>query len=131
MSLYSFDVQRQLTPRPIVDVGYLGAYGGNNPATININEAPPSTISGVNYQLNRPLYSEYPNLTDIEVTESSASSSYNALTATARGTVGKNLQVFAIFAYSRTFSNGFNLNPLTISQYYGPTQADIPIIFDA
>jgi len=131
VSQYSFDVQRQLTPKLIVDVGYLGVYGAHNPLTVNINEAPPSTINGVNYQLNRPLYSEYPNLTDIDVSESTSSSSYNALTATVRGTVGKNLQVFTTFAYSRTFSNGFNLDPFTINQYYGPTQADIPIIFNA
>ena len=131
VSQYSFDVQRQLTPKLIVDVGYLGVYGAHNPLTVNINEAPPSTINGVNYQLNRPLYSEYPNLTDIDVSESTSSSSYNALTATVRGTVGKNLQMFTTFAYSRTFSNGFNLDPFTINQYYGPTQADIPIIFNA
>jgi Carboxypeptidase regulatory-like domain len=133
VSQYSFDVERQLTSKLVVGVGYLGVYGGNNPVTININQAPPSTINGINYNLNRPLYGEYPNLFDIPVSESIGSSSYNALTAMARGTVGKNLQVFATFAYSRTFSNGFNINqnPSAINQYYGPTQADIPIVFNA
>ncbi|MGA8232156.1 MAG: carboxypeptidase regulatory-like domain-containing protein [Candidatus Acidiferrales bacterium] len=128
---YSLDFQRQLTSKLVVGVGYLGVYGGNDPVTININQAPPSPINGINYNLNRPLYSEYPNLFDIPISESIGSSSYNALTATARGTVAKNLVVFAAFAYSRTFSNGFNTNPLAISQYYGPTQADIPLIFSA
>jgi len=131
VSQYSLDIQRQLTSKLMVDLGYIGVYGGNNPVTININQAPPSTINGINYNINRPLYSEYPNLFDIPISESISSSSYNALTATVRGSVGKNLLVFGTFAYSRTFSNGFNINPLAINQYYGPTQADIPIIFNA
>jgi hypothetical protein len=130
VSQYTFDVQRQITPAFMVGVGYIGVYGGHDPVTININQAPPSTIIGVNYNLNRPLYSEYPNLGDVPVSESVGSSNYNALTATARG-LWKDLQIFATFAYSRGFSNGFNTNPLDISQYYGPTQADIPIIFNA
>lgn len=130
VSQYSFDVQRQLSPSLMVDVGYIGVYGGNDPVTININQAPPSPINGVNYNLNRPLYSEYPNLGDVPISESVGSSSYNALTATARGKVGKDLQIFATFAYSRGFSNGFNTNPLAINQYYGPTQADIPVTFN-
>jgi hypothetical protein len=131
VSQYSLDIQRQLTSSLVFDLGYIGVYGGNNPVTININQAPPSPINGINYNLNRPLYGEYPNLFDIPISESISSSSYNALTATLRGNVGKNLQVFGTFAYSRTFSNGFNTNPLDISQYYGPTQADIPLIFNA
>ena len=131
VSQYSFDIQRQLTSKLVVDLGYIGVYGANNPVTININQAPPSPINGINYNLNRPLYAEYPNLFDIPISESISNSSYNALTASAHGTVGKNLHVFATFAYSRTFSNGFNINPLAINQYYGPTQADIPLIFNA
>jgi hypothetical protein len=131
VSQYSVAVERQLTPQLVFGVGYLGVYGGYEPVTININQAPPSPINGINYNVNRPLYHEYPGLTDIPISESMASSNYNALTASARGTVTKGLQVFATFAYSRTFANGFNINQLDINQYRGPTQADIPVVFNA
>lgn len=126
----SFDVQRQVSRQVIVDVGYLGVFGYNNPVTVNINQAPPSPIIGVNYQLNRPLYSEYPQLADVPVSESIGSSNYNALTATVRGNINTYVQVFATYAYSRNFANGFNINPFDVNQYYGPTQEDMPNIFN-
>jgi len=131
VSQYSFDIERQLTSKLVFGVGYLGVHGGNDPITININQAPPSPINGINYNQNRPLYGEYPGLTDIPISESIGFSNYNALTATARGTVAKDLQVFATFAYSRVFANGFNTNQLDINQYKGPTQADIPVVLNA
>ncbi len=131
VSQYSFDVQRQLMSGLVMDVGYLGVYGGNNPTTININQAPPSPIIGINYNLNRPLAAKYPGLLDVPVSESIGSSSYNALTASLRGNVTKDLQIFTTFAYSRTFANGFNINPFAIGQYYGPANNDLPLIFNS
>jgi hypothetical protein len=131
VSQYSFDIQRQLVSGLVLDAGYLGVYGSNNPATININQAPPSPIIGINYNLNRPLYSKYPGLGDVPISESIASSSYNALTATLRGNMGKNLQLLATFAYSRTLANGFNINPNAIGQYYGPANDNLPFVFNS
>jgi hypothetical protein len=131
VSQYSFDVQRQLVSGLVMDVGYLGVYGGNNPATININQAPPSPIIGINYIENEPLNSEYPGLGPVPISESIASSSYNALTASLRGHVGKNLQVLATFAYSRSLANGFNIDPFEIGQYYGPANDNLPFVFNS
>jgi hypothetical protein len=133
----SVDVQRQLTPQLLVDVGYLGVFATNNPVTVNVNQAPPSPIVGVNYQLNRPLYDQYPQLGDVPVSESTGSSNYNALTATVRGNINKYVQVFGTYAFGRNFSNGLNTatgnvfgTPPDLNQYYGPTPEDMPLIFN-
>jgi hypothetical protein len=133
----SFDVQRQLTPQLLVDVGYLGVFATNNPVTVNVNQAPPSPIIGINYNLNRPLYNQYPQLGDVPVSESIGSSNYNALTATVRGNINKYVQVFGTYAFARNFANGFNTatgnvfgNPPDLSQYYGPTPEDMPLILN-
>ena len=126
----SFDVQLQLTSHLVVDLGYLGVFAANNPVTININQAPPSPINGIDYNLNRPLYSQYPQLGDVPVSESIGSSSYHALTATLRGNLGRHVQVFGTYAFARNFSNGFNINPLDVNQYYGPTPQDMPLILN-
>ncbi len=126
----SFDIQRQLSPQLVVDVGYLGVFASNNPVTININQAPPSPIVGVDYNLNRPLYSQYPQIADIPISESIGKSNYNALTVTVRGNINRYAQVFGTYAFARNFANGYNINPLDVNQYYGPTAQDMPLIFN-
>lgn len=128
VSQYSIDVQRQVG-RLVVDVGYLRVIGDNNPVTVNINQAPPSSAIGIDYNLNRPLYNSYPQLGDVPISESIGVSNYNALTASVRGNVTRYLQVLGSYAFGRNFSNGNNIDQTNVNQYYGPTTEDIPHIF--
>lgn len=128
VSQYSFDVQRQVGGL-VVDIGYLRVIGNYNPVTININQAPPSTINGIDYNLNRPLYNSYPQLGDVPISESIGLSDYNALVASVRGNLTRYLQVLGTYAYGRNFSNGNNIDQTNVNQYYGPTTQDIPNIF--
>jgi hypothetical protein len=127
---YSVNLQREIRRGVVLDVGYLGVHGRNNNHVRDINLAPPGPAN-VNFNTRRPLYGPYPNLQDIPVTFAEAESFYDALTARVTGNVGRYLRVYATYAHGRSFSNGNNINPTDIGQYYGPTAQDIAHIFNA
>jgi hypothetical protein len=127
---YSFTVEREVRRDLVLDIGYLGVRGRNNNHQRDVNLAPPGPAN-VDYNTRRPLYSKYPNLQDIPVTFAEADTWYDALTARAKGRVGRYINVYGTYAYGRNFSNGNNINPADINQYRGPTQQDIAHIFNA
>ncbi|HYM07752.1 MAG TPA: carboxypeptidase regulatory-like domain-containing protein [Terriglobales bacterium] len=126
----TINVQREIRPGMVLDVGYLHVRGSNNTWTKNVNEAPPQA-PGANYNLARPLYSPYPQLGDLFVYYSAAGTWYDALTASFTANVTKYVNVYATYAHGRSFANGTNIDPNNIWQYYGPTQQDIAHVFNA
>jgi len=64
--------------------GYLRVAGKNNNLGKNINQAPPNPLNPNNQTVNRPLYSQYPQLGDLQAQFSIGTSWYNALTADLR-----------------------------------------------
>lgn len=126
----TFNVERQIRPGMILDIGYLGVRGRNNLFSKNINQAPP-TAPGVDYNTQRPLYSQYPLLGDIPISVSTAGSWYDALTARFAADITQSVSINASYAHGRSFQNGHNLDPNNINQYYGPTPEDIAHIFNA
>lgn len=126
----SLNVQRALRSGVILDVGYVHVRGRNNVNGRNINQAPPQP-PGTDYNQARPLIGQYPQLADVPVFFSAASTWYDALTASLRANIGKYLTVYATYAHGRNFSNGNNINPDDLNQYYGPTPQDIAHIFNA
>jgi hypothetical protein len=126
----TINVEREIRPGMIFDVGYEHVRGINNNYTVNVNEAPPQP-PGVNYNLARPLYSTYPQLGDLPVQFSNAGSWYDALTASFTANITKYVNVYATYAHARNFSNGNNIDPSNIWQYYGPTPQDIAHTFNA
>jgi hypothetical protein len=120
----TLNVQREIRPGMILDVGYVHVQGRNNNHGVNINQAPPQP-QGVDYNLARPLYGAYPQLGDVPVQFSRAGSWYDALTASFNAKVTKYIDIYATYAHARNFSNGNNINPANIWQYYGPTPQDI------
>jgi hypothetical protein len=126
----SFNLERELHPGMILDVGYLRVKGLHNNHGRNLNQAPPQP-AGVDYNLYRPLHDQYPQLGDIPAQFSESESWYDALTARFTARVGKYLNFYATYAHGRNFSNGYNINPADINQYRGPTQQDIHHIFNA
>lgn len=126
----SVNVQREVVRGVLVDVGYLSVRGLHNNHTVNINQAPPQP-PGANYNLDRPLVSQYPQLGDIPVQFSNAASWYDALTARVVAEPGHGVTFSASYAHGRNFSNGNNIDPSNLYQYYGPTQQDIAHTFTA
>ncbi len=126
----TLNIEREIRPGMIVDVGYLNVRGLHNLHSININQAPP-TAPGTDYNTERPLISEYPQLGDIPISRSIAGTWYDALTVRFAGNIRKSTFINAGYAHGRNFANGYNLDPANINQYYGPTQQDIAHIFNA
>ncbi|MCU1299142.1 MAG: Outer rane receptor for ferrienterochelin and colicin [Acidobacteriaceae bacterium] len=126
----TLNLEREIRPGLIVDIGYLDVRGLHNNHSRNINQAPPQPAN-VDYNLSRPLYGQYPQLGDIPVSFSQASTNYDAVTARVTGYVNKYIFVNASYAHGRSFSNGNNLDLSNINQYYGPTQQDIAHIFNS
>ncbi len=126
----SINIQRELLRGVLLDVGYLSVRGLHNNHTTNINQATPQPL-GTDYNLARPLASEYPQLGDIPVQYSVASSWYDALTARFAAQLGRGITVNASYAHARNFANGNNINQSDLNQYYGPTTQDIAHLFSA
>jgi hypothetical protein len=133
----TLNVEREIRPGMVLDIGYLDVRGLHNNHSMNINQAPP-TAPGTNYSTARPLYSLYPQLGDIPISRSDANSWYDAVTVRFAANINKAVTVNASYAHGRNFVNGNNnngainnLDPTNINQYYGPTQQDIAHIFNA
>ncbi len=126
----SLNVERELRPGMVLDIGYVDVRGLNNNHSTNINQAPP-TSPGTNYNLSRPLYSEYPQLGDVPISESIASSWYDALTIRFAANLKHGISVNSSYAHGRNFVNGNNLDQTNINQYYGPTPQDIAHIWNS
>jgi hypothetical protein len=126
----NLNVEREIRPGMIIDVGYVNVRGLHNNHSTNINQAPP-TPQGTDYNTDRPLFSLYPQLGDIPISQSIASSRYDALTARFVANIGRSFTINTSYAHGRSFSNGNNLDPTDIGQYYGPTPQDIAHIFNS
>ncbi|HTT61666.1 MAG TPA: carboxypeptidase regulatory-like domain-containing protein [Bryobacteraceae bacterium] len=120
----TLNVEREIRPGMVLDVGYEHVQGIHNNHTVNVNQAPPQA-PGVDYNTARPLYGEYPQLGDVPVQFATAGSWYDALTASFTANITKYINVYATYAHARSFANGNNINPNDIWQYYGPTPQDI------
>ena len=126
----TFNVEREIRPGMILDVGYVSVRGSHNNHSRNINQALPQA-PGADYNAARPLHSLYPQLGDLPVSFSESSSSYDAVTARFAGNIKGYLYINASYAHGRNFSNGNNLDLSNLNQYYGPTPQDIAHIFNS
>jgi hypothetical protein len=126
----TLNVERELRPGMIMDIGYLNVRGRHNNHSANINQAPP-VAQGIDYSTQRPLYSKYPQLGDVPISESAAGSWYDAITVRFAANLGKSAFANASYAHGRSFASGNNLDQSNIKQYYGPTSEDIAHIFNA
>jgi hypothetical protein len=127
----TLNVEREIRPGMIVDVGYLGVRGRHNLHSQNINQAPPSTDPNNDFQTQRPLFGLYPGLGDLPISVSRADSYYNAITARFAAKVGRDIDVNASYAHGRSFADGNNIDQNNIHQYNGPTAEDIAHIFNS
>lgn len=126
----SLNIERQIRAGMLIDIGYLHVNGSHNNHGVNINQAPPGPAN-VDFNTRRPLYGQYPDLGDIPIQFSEAHSYYDALTARLTAQVNKYVSIYATYAHGRNFSDGNNINPKDLNQYYGPTAQDIAHIFNA
>jgi hypothetical protein len=128
----SLNLERQIRPGMIAEIGYLRVIGKNNNLGKNINQAPPNPLVLDNQTINRPLYAQYPQLGDLQAQFSTGTSWYNAFTARLEGKVTRLLTLNLNYAYGRTFANGNNPSWLLndINYKRGPAPQDIENTFN-
>ncbi len=139
---YSLSVQRQFGATWIATVAGAGSRQGAGSNSINLNQPPPTTISGVNYDFNPSLntvsgevsgyLAPYQGYGTITYFENIGISNWNALEASLQHRTTKNLYITAAYTWAHGLDNygGFQ-NSRNLAAAYGNSSNDIPNVFTA
>ncbi len=157
----SFSVGKRLPFKNILEVAYVGTFGRHLPNWIQINVIQPGTLlSGTitdpgnpaegrppaQLDLSNPVqraalspavlnrFRPFPDLEQVLYHQYNATSAYHSLQATLSRQLGKNLQYFATYTFSKvlgTLGNGFNVDPIdTRGRSWGVLDFDRTHIFN-
>src|SRR2546422_2751123 len=83
---FSLNVQHQLTPKVVIQAGYVGSQGRKLIVTENINQPTPSPTAYPSLQAARPFFSQFPNFSGITEISSAGNSHFNSMQLSMRGT---------------------------------------------
>jgi hypothetical protein len=72
----NLNIQYQINPHSVLQVGYIGSLSRHLPTTLDINQIP---VGSPETQSSRPYYSQFPTLATINEIQSVANSYYNAM----------------------------------------------------
>ena len=89
---FSLNLQQQLTPRTLLQIGYVGSQGRKLLVNRNQNQPPPSPTAYANFQAARPYDSAFPQFSGITELMSGSNSHYNSMQVTLRNTSWRGLQ---------------------------------------
>lgn len=76
---FNINVQHQLTPYTLLQVGYVGSQGRKLPVSININQPMPDPTGLLSQQQRRPYNTQFPQIAGITEVETVANSQYNSM----------------------------------------------------
>ncbi len=138
---YSLSVQQQFGANWIASIAGAGSIQGAGSTSININQAPPASAGGVNYDFNPNLnqasyvnayYAPYQGYGNITYYENVGKSKWDALELSLRHHTTKNLYLTAAYTWSHGLDNfgGFQ-NSYNLAAAYGNSSNDIPQVFTA
>ena len=96
---FGLNVQREMTSRTVLQVGYAGSLGHKLSLTRNINSALPGIGS---VQSRRPFNSIFPQLSAINMLETTANSHYHALQVSLNQGMWKGLATQLFYTWSHT-----------------------------
>ncbi len=83
---FSLNVQQQLTPKLVLQVGYVGSQGRKLIDTRNINQPAASPTPYPSLQGARPFFSQFPTFSGITEISSATNSQFNSMQLSLRGT---------------------------------------------
>ncbi|HEX4168095.1 MAG TPA: carboxypeptidase regulatory-like domain-containing protein [Bryobacteraceae bacterium] len=107
---FSFDVQRELMPGTLLDVGYVGTRGTHLERAINLNQPFPEGGYDFNPGLNTntipaALISPYLGFATINQKENTASSTYHSLQVQLKRQMSKGLLLQAVYTWSKAIAD--------------------------
>ncbi len=115
---YSLDVQREIVPGTVIDVGYVGTQGRHLDRARDINQPFPENGFDFNPLLNTnsipaALIAPYPGYSSIRQQENTASSTYNSLQVSFKRRMSRGLLFEAAYTWSKaiTDASGFGETP--------------------
>ena len=109
---YSLNIEQQIAPGIIAQVGYVGNIGRKEILLRDINQAALNTagskVTTAQKQPTRPLYSQYPNYAAINSLDSVGDSNYNSMQASIRTQSWHRLDAMAYYVWSHQLDDGTN-----------------------
>jgi hypothetical protein len=115
---YSLDIQKEIVPGTVLDVGFVGTQGRHLDRARDINQSFPTGGYDFNPLLNSNaipavLIAPYPGYSSITQLENTASSSYNALQVSFKRRMSKGLLFETVYTWSKTITDasGFGETP--------------------
>ena len=116
---WNLTLQQQVTPSLVVDAGWVGNQGRNDPYSYNLNQGLPG--AGPTAEIENLQYGRTASTT---IRAYGVNSSYNSLQVNARKQWAKGLHMTLAYTFSRwmdtTAEDGGFLNPANYRQTYGP-----------
>jgi hypothetical protein len=107
---YNVNIQREVGPRIVAQIGYLGTLSRKLTSVRDIN---PEAISATDPedQTTRPYYSQYPNIGNVNQLNSNLNANYNSLQATLRSTSYHGLTSQIVYTWSHALDYETGLIP--------------------
>jgi hypothetical protein len=103
---YNLNVQQEIRPGMVVQLGYVGSQGRKLFRLRDINQATPGP--GATRQLRRPFNSQYPQFSFIDYLETSANSNYNAFQASLKQRLSRGLNFSVAYTLSKSIDDASN-----------------------
>jgi hypothetical protein len=107
---YNVNLQHELGPKVVVQIGYLGTLSRKLTSVLDIN---PEAISATDPedQTTRPYYGLYPNIGNVNQLNSNLNANYNSLQATLRSTSYHGLTSQVVYTWSHALDYETGLIP--------------------
>jgi hypothetical protein len=133
---YNVNIQRELGPKIVAQIGYLGTLSRKLTSVLDIN---PEAISATDPedQTTRPYYAQFPNISNVNQLNSNLNANYNSLQATLRSTSYHGLTSQIVYTWSHALDYETGLipylpeNSLNQKEEYGNSDYDTRNTFSA
>jgi hypothetical protein len=103
---FNLNVQQELRPGMVLQVGYVGSHGTKLFRVRDINQATPGPAS--TRQSRRPFNAQFPQYSFIDYLETSANSNYNALQTTLKQRLSRGLNLYLAYTWSKSIDDASN-----------------------
>jgi hypothetical protein len=105
---YNLNVQHEVRPGMVAQVGYVGSQARKLFRVRDINQATPGPAATALAQARRPLNGQFPQFSFINYLETSANSNYNALQASLKQRLSRGLNFGVAYSYSKSIDDASN-----------------------
>ena len=103
---YNLNLQQELRPGMVLQVGYVGSRGTKLFRVRDINQATPGLAA--TRQSRRPFNAQFRQFSFIDYLETSANSNYNALQTTLRQRLARGLNLYVAYTWSKSIDDASN-----------------------